>query len=361
MEHLLKVEFIQDVDIAGANAFYNDTYRVHRSMAQWHWEFDAAIGGRRAFVVAKVEERIVGTQALMPITMITPDGPVLTAKSEETLVDPSMRGKGVFPAMYQPLLEHAAHNGIQAIWGFTPAYKPFEGVGFSIPARTQQLIFPLSARVADVVGAPAYSGWRRHALRAGLAGASLLSSARAAAGPRAAAGLRLAVLDEPPASAAELSQAFVRTWGGTTIHRDASYLRWRFYQNPNVRATMLGAFRGDALVGWIAYSLDHQSMGYLVDALIPRSDETRLVLQVLIAQALRTLRAAGAVGIRAWHLNAHPFDKLLLEVAQGIGFYRIRRGEPVVLRLEESLPIAPSLRQWDQWFVTRAFTQGDTG
>lgn len=357
----MHVEFLQDADIERVNAFYNDAYGASRSLAQWHWEFDAPIGGRRAFIVAKDGDRIVGTQALMPITMITPDGPVLTAKSEETLVDASMRGKGVFPAMYKPLLEFAAQHGVQAIWGFTPAFKPFEGVGFAIPARTQQIVFPISAQAADVLAPQGFGGWRRAALRAGIAGASLVSAARAGLAPRGRRGLRLAVLEEPPAAAGTLSQEFVRSWGGTTIHRDAAYLRWRYYENPSVRATLLGAFDGERLVGWIAYSLDRHSMGYLVDALIPQRDDTRAVLRVLLAQALYTLRAAGAVGVRGWHLNAHPFDRLLLDVARGLGFYRVRRGEPVVLRFEESLPVAAGLRDWDGWFVTRAFTQGDTG
>jgi GNAT superfamily N-acetyltransferase len=357
----VQVEFLHDDDIERVNAFHNAAYGVSRSLAQWRWEFSGRIGDRRPFVVAKEGGRIVGTQALMPITMVTPEGTALTAKSEETLLDSSMRGKGVFPALYAPLLELAARESIQAIWGFTPASKPFQSVGFSVPARTQQLLHPISARAADVLATTGFEGWRRHALRLGIAGASLISATRASLGPSAVPGVRLAVLEQPPTEGAALSHEFVRTWGGATIFRDTAYLRWRFYENPSVRATLLGAYRGDVLIGWIAYSLDRHSVGYIVDALIPRRDDSRAILQLLCRSALRTLRASGAVAVRGWHLNGHSFDQLLLSVARSLGFYLVRRGEPVVLRIEEHVPVATALRTWDQWFVTRAYTQGDTG
>lgn len=356
------ITFISDDDIQEANEFHNRAYGGDRSIAQWRWQFDRLIGGVRPFAVAKSDGRIVGTQALMPITMLTPSGTVLTAKSEETLVDPSMRGKGVFQSMYRPLLDLAKTNGVQAIWGFTPAYKPFEALGFTVPARTSQLVLPFSARAVDILGpAAGVRGWRRLALRAGIAGATVVSAARLGLPRRQIDGVELSVIDQAPQAADALCKEFVNSWGGVTIYRDHSYLRWRYFENPAIRATVLGAYRGQKLVGLMAFSLDSSAVGYIVDALVPRSPDARAILSLLLTNSVRMLRAAGAVAVRSWQVNGHPCDTLLRDVACSLGFFHVRRGEPVVIRVEPDASADPALLEWDGWFVTRAFTQGENG
>jgi hypothetical protein len=143
--------------------------------------------------------------------------------------------------------------------------------------------------------------------------------------------------------------------------RDQAYLQWRYYDNPTVRATLLGAYRGGTLVGWVAYSLDEASIGYIVDAIVLRNEDAQQILHALMLQAILALRSAGAVAIRSWRLNAHPFDQLISTVARGLGFYLVRRGEPVVLYLAKDADVPPLLAVWDNWFVTRAYTQGEVG
>jgi hypothetical protein len=272
-----------------------------------------------------------------------------------------MRGKGVFQKMYEPLTAYALEQGVKAIWGFTPAQKAFEGIGFHVPDRTSQLVHPLSVRAAAAFGDSVGTGMRRVALCAAIGAASFVSAVRLALASDRSRGVRLEVLEQPPAEAGAFCREFVRGWGGTTILRDQAYLTWRYYDNPAVRATLLGAYRGDTLVGWVAYSLDEASIGYIVDALVLRTEDAQQVLHALMLQAVLTLRAAGALAIRSWRLNAYPFDQLISKVALGLGFYPVRRGEPVVLYLAPEKDAAASLSTWDNWFVTRAYTQGEVG
>lgn len=357
----MQIGFIEDKDIEECNDFHNRAYGSKRTLAQWHWQFDPLLGGKKPFIVAKENGRVVGTQALMPIAMLDAAGDILTAKSEETLVDSSMRGKGVFQKMYEPLTAYALEQGVKAIWGFTPANKAFEDIGFQVPDRTSQLVHPLSVRAAAAFGDSVGTGMRRVAMSAAIGAASFVSAARVALASDRGLGIRLEVLEQPPAEAGALCREFVRGWGGTTILRDQAYLKWRYYDNPAVRATLLGAYRGDTLVGWVAYSLDEASMGYIVDAIVLRTDDAPRILHALMLQAVLTLRAAGAVAIRSWRLNAHPFDQLISKIALRLGFYLLRRGEPVVLYLAPGQAAAASLAVWDDWFVTRAYTQGEVG
>lgn len=230
-----------------------------------------------------------------------------------------------------------------------------------MPNRTSQLVHPLSSRAAATFGEAIGKGARRVALSVAIGAAFLISSARLALASDGSRGIRLEVLEQAPAEAGALCREFVRGWGGTTILRDQAYLTWRYFDNPAVRATLLGAYRGDKLVGWVAYSLDQASIGYIVDAMVIRSDESEQVLHALMLRAVLVLRAAGAVAIRSWRINEHPFDQLISKVARRIGFYRLQRGEPVVLYLAEGRDASTSQAVWDEWFVTRAFTQGEVG
>lgn len=355
------IEYLKDEDIEECNDFYNRAYGSKRTLEQWHWQFNHLLWGKRPFVVAKEGGRVVGTQALMPITMLDVEGDILTAKSEETLVDSSMRGKGVFQKMYEPLTAFALEQGVKAIWGFTPANKAFEAIGFQVPNRTSQLVHPLSVRAGAAFEDSVGTGMRGVTMSAAIGAASLVSAALVALASDRSRGIRLEILEQPPAEADTLCREFVRGWGGTTILRDSAYMKWRYYDNPVVRATLLGAYRGDTLVGWMAYSLDESSIGYIVDTIVLRTEQAPRILHALMLQAVLTLRAAGAVAIRSWRLNAHPFDQLISKVARRLGFYLLRRGEPVVLYLAPELDPAASLADWNDWFVTRAYTLGEVG
>jgi len=355
----MDIEFLRDDDIVECNDFHNHAYKSKRTLKQWHWQFDLPLGYKRPFVVAKEGGRIVGTQALMPIIMLNASSDILTAKSEETLVDSSMRGKGVFHKMYEPLIGYAIEQGVKSIWGFTPAFKPFKDVGFHVPTRTSQLVHPFSVRAGEAFGDALGRGSRRVAMNACIAAASVLSAARLALSSDQSRGVRLQFLDQPPTEAGSLCRKFVRGWGGTTILRDQAYLKWRYYDNPSVRATLVGAYRGEVLIGWMAYSLDDASVGYIVDAIVLCTEDAEQVLQALMLKAVLALRAAGALAIRSWRLNDHPFDKLITKVALRLGFFLLRRGEPVVLY--EMQGNEASLSVWNDWFVTRAYTQGEMG
>ena len=138
-------------DGSRCNAFYNLHYARTRSLQQSEWEFcrRAYADGTIPFSVAEFAGEVVGTQALIPIELIDAAGTYWSAKSEETLVAASMRGRGLFHQLYEPLLTFAQSHGLESIWGFTPARSAFEREGFDIPVRTSQLLRPFSSDAAE--------------------------------------------------------------------------------------------------------------------------------------------------------------------------------------------------------------------
>ena len=68
----------------------------------------------------------------------------------------------------------------------------------------------------------------------------------------------------------------------------------------------------------------------------------------------------GAIAIRGWHVNDHPFAELVMRVARSVGFHHVRRGQSVVVRAAD--PKATSMSQnFAEWYVTRIFMEGTVG
>ncbi|MRR12492.1 hypothetical protein EG835_08520, partial [bacterium] len=199
----------------------------------------------------------MGLQALIPIRLIGPDGIHETAKSEDTLLDPSMRGTGAFAAMYAPILDRARETGLEAIWGFTGATKSFEKVGFTVPGVTRRLALPLSGGAAQLLEGRFRGSAGRLALamvgkpamwlvaRAGQARCALGRRKRESKAPD----LRIVTATAPPSGCDALMHAFIETWGGVTIMRDSPYLSWRVFSNPWTRPGMRCGWGGGGLVG----------------------------------------------------------------------------------------------------------------
>ncbi len=356
----MEIDFIKNDEVSACNDFHNQAYGAMRTEEQWRWLFNQACSDVLPFIVAKEGGRIVGTQALIPITMVGPEGDMPTAKSEETLIHPSMRGRGVFQKMYDPLFKYADAHGIRAIWGFTPAYKPFISVGFDVPGSTAQLLLPFSTRAISTYGEHLGVGIKRLSLTAATAALTAYSEVRLAlSGERS--GFEVKVLNSAPQESGSLCREFAKSWGGLTILRDEDYLNWRYFRNPFLRATLIGIYRENRLLGWLAYAIDESSVGYIIDAIVPKHECSVDVLATLMARAVRALRAAGAIAVRSWSVNAHPFDLLFTATARKLGFVKISRGESVVLRLSKDSELAGSISEWGAWHVTRAYTQGTSG
>jgi hypothetical protein len=132
----IEIRLLREEDIPGIGNLYKKAYKITRSNDKFRWEFQSGPAGPAIYVVAvdpKVN-RVVGTQCAIPLYVIDASGNrILTAKSEDTLVDSDYRGKSIFEKMYALLFDECRMAGIVAIWGFTYALKPFTKLGFEIP------------------------------------------------------------------------------------------------------------------------------------------------------------------------------------------------------------------------------------
>lgn len=356
-------------DGPSCNNFYNRIYERQRTDKQWLWEFAHRIPEKveLPFVYATEGSNVIGTQALIPIRFLDSDGVFWTAKSEETLVDPSMRGQNVFSRMYDLAFDVARNGEYKSIWGFTPAERAFTRIGFEIPTHTKQIIC--------VIGLGGTSTITKDRMSLGPASRSLLPLVDLAMLSwsivlRIVTGwknrkIEIVTLENSGEINDRLSKDFISTYGGTTILRDSSYLRWRFFENPYCKATVLAAVMNREICAYLAFSVDAGGRGQIIDVIAGNSSHDigvdRMALRGLISEALRRMRRMGAKSVRGWTLNDHKFDQLIRRLYYQAGFVKVSRGSAVVLHTNFGQAARKDHSDFSNWYVTRAFTEGTHG
>lgn len=357
------------------NDLHNGLYGADRSIQQWRWEFTGTLQNGMTIPYAVVEDngKIVGTQALIPIRMIDSEGTFWSAKSEDALLAPEYRGRGLHEKLYDLMLDFAGKQDIQRIWGFTPAVKAFERLGHDFPGKTGQLFIPFSVKSIPIMMAKSsVSGQESPArgTKVGLMQAAAVlarswSAVKTARSRRPSLrGVTIETVEYPDERMADLCRRFVAKWGGATIYRDARYMQWRLFDNPYVKSVVRAAYRDSRLLGWVAYTLGDDGMGYIVD-LITASNSDGVsdadLIRALLVEAVVGTRNMGASGIRGWHVNDHPFDRLLLRAAKKVGFYYIRRGGDFHMYVIDSDRSRSREFDYNSMYINRLYTEGTLG
>jgi hypothetical protein len=272
------------------------------------------------------------------------------------------------------MFQYAREHRFRWIWGFTPAVKAFARLGFTVPGATGQLLLPFSSRcvaaLMEKTNSQSSKGMKR-ALTL-LAARSACVAARAISESQLALArmtnkqvCRIETMTACDKDVGLVCKRFVEQWGGVTIFRDQDYMTWRLFSNPYYRCIVKGAYQGTTLVGWVAYSIGDDGMGYVVDIIaapeIHDPNAARQIVAQLLLAAIDGVRKMGATCFRGWHVNRHPFNQLVSETARKLGFYTIGRGHAVVIFQCDKDAVKDSVIQFDDWYVTRIYTEGVFG
>jgi GNAT superfamily N-acetyltransferase len=355
-------------DIVYINNFYNEMYESNRTEAQWEWEYGNGALREALFAVALVEEKIVGTQALIPIEVIFDKKIVLTAKSEETLIHPSYRGLGIFEKMYDFLMPIAKNAGISFIWGFTPALKPFYRIGFNSPAITEQFYAPLSFRISKEVSSSIENiGFVKKCFYKLIYPLAVLRfrlyTLVARNNVKTKLEYELLELLTPPSEIEFLSRVFSEHWQLPTVNRSQDYLSWRILSNPHCKTrTMIFCYK-EKILGMICFSVTEKLEGYIVDLIaVPSEDypiSVELVISSLLSRATDELKNCGAKSIRGWCFGPNNFSEVMGQVSKKLGYLHINRGEPMVIySVDNNLK---RVENFSKSYLSRILTEGILG
>lgn len=350
-------------DEARVNDLHNRHYNKSRGAAQWKWEFQNGPCGESVFVVAECDGRIVGTQALLPIQLCYGGKTILSAKAEETLLDPDFRGQGLFQKLYDKCFELAALRRIEVIWAFTNARKPYSKCGFAVPARQCHEILVLhpdkmyrmyAGRTPALGRRITGQVLRRLLVRSFIAGGFLWSKG-ASLRRHPGDGLKIVNVTKSDTMLDDISREFSENGNFYTVCRDSGYLDWRIFQNPNLIHQVF-AVAGKGYV--IAGVNEADGIGYIVDLCVLKQDYGR-VAGPLLEHAIAYLRTKDIAFIDAWYAGRGLETKKYTSCLGRHGFVPLPLGSSVVLKVlaaETDLPADPA--DMNQWFITNIFSDG---
>ncbi|HEX2900659.1 MAG TPA: GNAT family N-acetyltransferase [Bacteroidia bacterium] len=114
----------QEHDLPAVNAFNTNQLPV------WRHEFFSASKPLSSLAICEDGGKVVGTEGYVSYRLLQNGEPILSHRSERTLVSPDYRGKNLFQGMIDLCTTTAMAQGSLFCWGATAAQKAFERAGF---------------------------------------------------------------------------------------------------------------------------------------------------------------------------------------------------------------------------------------
>lgn len=348
------LRLLQENEIQLANDFFNHIYKTTRSIENFRWEFINGPFGKAIYVVAiddtiSIQTKIVGIQCAIPIEFISITGKtVLTAKSEDTLVDPSYRGQKIFERMYERLFAECTKAGIKYIWGFTPAQKAFERIGFEIPFKTEQalLVFNPFRAYGYLKGLNLQN---KTTDKVKILMLSFLSFLK---------GLKIWFIRKNELYQASFEnkntvfQKFITDSEYYTLNESAPYIKWRLTDNPFSNQYVSYQYKkGEELVGDAI--VNHRKNVSHIEQLHSRPGrETKSFLASLTKECYHK----NAALIRVFCFSSNTILQSQGNALSQIGFTYLKRGNYFVWKsIDPTNEIKP-----EQVIINRLFTQGNS-
>jgi GNAT superfamily N-acetyltransferase len=344
-------------DFPRINEFYNRLWGFQRTMEQFHWEFLGAPAGPAIYIVAEDDGKIIGSQCVIPITLVDAKGErIYSGKSEDTLLDPDYRGKGHFDKLYDVQFRLCEEAGMKVIWGFTPAVRPLRRIGFDTPYRHQQCL-----AVNGILPAYRYLAGldaKNTALsKVKILGLAALSKMRFALSRHPARLLAPYTLREEPTPVGNetlLASQMAPQSGMFCILQDQPYQDWRIYQNPNYNAVRTFAYydAGGRLVASFVFNIRTPEVAYFVQSLFHAELDKQVVAAMLHAVS-KAMFARGIALIRNWIFSHNTYQKTETAAFEAAGFYTLERGISLVWK-----PLNGFQMDSQGFLLSRIATQG---
>tara|TARA_B100000683_G_scaffold85894_1_gene84780 strand:- start:326 stop:1372 length:1047 start_codon:yes stop_codon:yes gene_type:complete len=120
----------QNKDKENTVNFLNLLLPIKIDLKRFDWEFLSA-SNSSIFKIIKIKNQILGTQSLIPISLLTNKYCLKSTKSEVSYIDQSLRGKGYFKTILNECINDAKNKDISLVWALTPATKPYRKIGFN--------------------------------------------------------------------------------------------------------------------------------------------------------------------------------------------------------------------------------------
>ncbi len=356
----IEVRLLMNEELTHANDFFNKIYKLHRAYEHFKWEFLDCPAGSAIYVAAidtsiKTKMKIVGIQCAIPLLMITSEGQqILTAKSEDTLVDPEYRGQDIFNKMYNLLFEECKKAGIKYIWGFTPAYKPFIKLGFKLNFKSAQLLY-VNKPIAAYHYLSSLNPKNKLIDKVKILGLSFLSKLNSFKSmPFSKLFDEINYKLENFELEIVSKTLFKENTNQLFLYEDREYFNWRIFKNIHNNNYKNLVFRtpdnkcvADVIIN------TRGTVGYIEQIIFTEilSEKSK---KAIIKQCLNVLTNLGVPIIRFLGFEANSINQSEVKLLIDIGFYKVTRGNWFVWKsLDNNFNHEP-----ENIVLNRLFTQG---
>lgn len=339
-----------------ANNFFNAIYKTNRSIKDFEWEFVNGPFGKAIYVIAIDDAvtdhiKVVGIQCAIPIELMDPHGnKELSAKSEDTLVDPSYRGQKIFERMYDLLFEECRRSGIKYIWGFTPAKKAFERINFEIPYHAHQALMIFNpGKAYRYLSELNPKNKLSDKLRiAGLTAISFVKRMGVLQSPS-----RLTMKSIPPASKSSIIEKFYAHTQLRFLHLNSNYLHWRLMANPfGNNYENYQFFEADQIVADVLINYRSPGLGYIEQMMFAPSLDINARKKIIRSIIIKMKSKVNLIRVLCFDINTELKEQQ--QLLNGCGFFLLPRGAHFVWKSFVLDGIRPS-----DLFLNRLFTQGN--
>ncbi len=356
----IEIRLLENNQYELANNFFNNVYKTNRTIENFRWEFVDGPEGKAIYVIAVDTSetsfvKIAGIQCAIPIELMNADGSyILTAKSEDTLVHPDYRGQKLFEKMYALLFYECKKAGVKYIWGFTPAVKAFERLGFEIPFQTTQalLVFKPFQAFTHIKKLNTQNKFFDKFKILGLSTLSFIS------------GLKRLFVNESKKQLTEVSltnnkESIIRTFYKQKsyyfLRENEAYLNWRLLKNPfgNQYTNLQFGQTQTSPEADILFNI-RAEVSYLEQMFFSPTLDVKAQLQIL-RKALKKIQRTGVSSVRVLCFENNEEMLNQINLLKKIGFVYLKRGSHFVWKqLQEENTISAH-----RIFFNRLFTQGN--
>lgn len=334
------IEYIlaKEEDYIDINNFYNRLHKSNRTIEQFKWEFHKGPVDKSIYIIAKdtIKNTVIGSQAVILINLIDSKGNIiLSGKSEDTLVDPEYRGKNIFKNMYEMLFNECTKNGVNYIWGFTTAKKPFAKMNFDIPwSHSQSLL------VNQVLPSAKYlislNQNNRLLDKLKIFGLSIKSKLNKIVinGKKEFEGYSIS--EEQAINVIDLVNKIIKYSGSDSfaIYQDDEYQKWRFYENPNFKKVNSFVLKKDnKIFGAFISNANQQNVAYISQFIIDPNIPEKIKIN-FINYCSRRLFNNGIILIRNWNFSHTKYNTMEVNDFKSSGYTYLNRGVPFVWKTQ---------------------------
>lgn len=361
----MNIKLIEQKNKAQAISFLNYFSSKKRTMTEWDWEFNSYKLSPQIFVIAQEDDEVIGAQALLPIPLSRSNQNTLSSKSEETLVHPDYRGKNVFSLMYQQVFSKAISNGVQLIWGFTGAKKPFSKIGFSIyNSGLNNYLYVTSIKKA----------FEQHCVQnhaSGIKGILKLlyflvlfivikSTDVIRYKPISKHNsYRTSIINGFDIETDNLQKSILEDYPDLiTIDRNSAYMNWRISENPYYCHQIIGLYLKNKLVGYSVIARLDNSMELSIVDIIIRPDHVEQAIPVIIGTIKRIARdeKMGYITFRLMPCS-NNYTTGILNGIRKTGFFKSYGTMPFILKILND-EIKDTYSDVNKWYINGLMTEG---